>query len=715
MADALGSARDLLFEIGTEELPSWYVDEGADALAILVKERLSAAGFAPASVVAYGTPRRLAALASGVPERSARSSEARRGPSAAVAFDADGAPTRAAIAFATANGVDPAALEVRETERGAYVYAVVEVGGEAAADVLGSLLAGMVADLPAPRKMRWADEPTAFVRPVAWLLARFGEEALRFSAAGVEAGAVSYGHRFLAPGSVTVASPADYLPALMAAKVNADRSARRRQVAEAVADLAATAELTPLQDDTLLSEVANLIEWPFPVLGSFEESYLELPEEVLSTVMIKHQRYFPTRAASGRLARHFVAVANNAVTEESVVRDNYERVLAGRLYDAGFFWRSDRSKSLSQHAWALSGIAFQRDLGTMADKIARVGLGAASLADALELGENDREVLERALPLFRADLASEMVFEFPELEGTMARAYALAEGLPAGVADALRDGVLPRGQGGELPLTPAGAAIAVADRLDKLVGFFAIGKRPSGSADPFALRRDALAVARITTARGWTAPLALIVEAAAGAFQGAEVTVSSETQAEVVEFLWDRIQALLVDHGYSVPVVRAAVHGSATPLGAGRRAVLLAELVERAEFADLMALYKRAANLASKAPAFLDAPVRGLFTEPQEAPLLDALPAAQDGVERLLDLVSDALPAFDIEDMPRPALGGLEEPLAAILALKAPLDAFLDGVLVMAEEKALRDNRLALLKAVVDALKRLGALEQLGG
>ncbi len=711
----MSSARDLLFEIGTEELPNWYVDEGADALAALVSERLSTVGFAPASVVGYGTPRRLAVVAFGVPEVSARSVEARRGPSAAVAFDAAGAPTRAATAFATANGVDASTLEVRETERGPYVYAVVEVGGEAAGDVLGPLLAAIVADLPAPRKMRWADELTAFVRPVAWLLARFGGEALRFSAAGVESGEVSYGHRFLAPGPVVVGSPSEYLPALLGAKVSADRAARREQVAAAVAEVAGASALTPLRDEALLSEVANLIEWPFPILGSFEESYLELPEEVLSTVMIKHQRYFPTRDAAGKLARHFVAVANNAVSEESVVRANYERVLAGRLYDAGFFWRSDRSKSLSQHAWALSGIAFQRDLGSMADKVARVGLGAASLADALELSDGEREVLERAMPLFRADLASEMVFEFPELEGTMARAYALAEGLPEGVADALRDGVLPRGQGGELPVSAVGAAISVADRIDKLVGFFAIGKKPSGSADPFALRRDALAVARIVSARGWTAPLALIVEAAASAYRDSDVTVSGETQAEVVEFLWDRVEALLVDHGYSVPVVRAAVQGSATPLGAGRRAVLLSVLVERAEFADLMALYKRAANLASKAPAFLDAPVRGVFTEPQEAPLYDALPVAQHGVERLLDLVSDALPAFDIEEMPRPVLVGLEEPLAEILALKAPLDAFLDGVLVMAEETALRDNRLALLKAVVDVLKRLGALEQLGG
>lgn len=709
------STRALLLEIGTEELPSWYVDQGSDALASLLRERLAGAGLAPTSVTAFGTPRRLAALAAGVPERSAVAVEARRGPSASAAFDQDGQPTRAGSAFAAANGVDPAALEVRETERGKYVYALVTTGGEAAEEVLGGLLAALVADLPAPRKMRWADEPTAFVRPVTWLFAQYGSTRIAVTAAGVTSGGGTRGHRFLAPQEIAVAEPNAYRTALLGAYVEPDRAARRERVRAAVAELAASVSLTPLADAELLSEVTNLVEWPFPILGSFDEVYLELPDEVLSTVMIKHQRFFPLLDGGGRLARHFVGVANNRVEDEDVVRANYQQVLDGRLYDARFFWNADRSKSLSQHAWGLAGIAFQRELGSMADKTARVVTSATLLADALEIQAPDRLALEGALPLFKADLATEMVFEFPELEGTMARAYALAEGIDPAVAAALEDGVLPRGQGGALPRGAAGAVIAVADRLDKLAGFFAIGKRPSGSADPFALRRDALALLRVTTDRGWPLSLTTIVEAAASAYRGGAVEVPGETQAELVAFLWDRVEALLSEQGFGAHVIKAAVHGSATPLGAGRRALLLSELVKRPEFSDLMALYKRAANLAEKAPADLPDVIAGLFTQPQEAPLFAALPAAEAGVERLLESISTALPTYDLEDLTAPPLAGLERPLADILALKGPLDAFLDGVLVMVDEPALRNNRLALLKAVVDALKRLGALEHLSG
>ncbi len=709
------STRALLLEIGTEELPSWYVDQGSDALASLLRERLAGAGLAPKSVTAFGTPRRLAALAAGVPERSAVAVEARRGPSASAAFDQDGQPTRAGSAFAAANGVDPAALEVRETERGKYVYALVTTGGEAAEEVLGGLLAALVADLPAPRKMRWADEPTAFVRPVTWLFAQYGSTRIAVTAAGVTSGGGTRGHRFLAPQEIAVAEPNAYRTALLGAYVEPDRAARRERVRAAVAELAASVSLTPLADAELLSEVTNLVEWPFPILGSFDEVYLELPDEVLSTVMIKHQRFFPLLDGGGRLARHFVGVANNRVEDEDVVRANYQQVLDGRLYDARFFWNADRSKSLSQHAWGLAGIAFQRELGSMADKTARVVTSATLLADALEIQAPDRLALEGALPLFKADLATEMVFEFPELEGTMARAYALAEGIDPAVAAALEDGVLPRGQGGALPRGAAGAVIAVADRLDKLAGFFAIGKRPSGSADPFALRRDALALLRVTTDRGWPLSLTTIVEAAASAYRGGAVEVPGETQAELVAFLWDRVEALLSEQGFGAHVIKAAVHGSATPLGAGRRALLLSELVKRPEFSDLMALYKRAANLAEKASADLPDVIAGLFTQPQEAPLFAALPAAEAGVERLLESISTALPTYDLEDLTAPPLAGLERPLADILALKGPLDAFLDGVLVMVDEPALRNNRLALLKAVVDALKRLGALEHLSG
>jgi glycyl-tRNA synthetase beta chain len=720
---------DLLFEIGTEELPSWYVDEGSAALRSLLLERLEAADLPATEVRRIGTPRRLAVIAHGLPARSAERVEARRGPPAAVAFDASGAPTKAAHAFAASNRVDVTALELRETERGSYVYANVPRGGAPAADVLPALLSQVVADLPAPRKMRWADEPTPFLRPVSWMLALLDDEVLEVEAAGVRSGRTTMGHRFLAPEAVKVRSPGVYVEVLRQHWVIADREERRVATFEAVRDSAAAAGLAPYQDEALLDEVADLVEWPFPILGAFDERYLELPDEVLATVMIKHQRFFPTRketgdGSPGPLARHFVGVSNNRVEDVALVRKGYEQVLGGRLYDARFFWDADRAKSLSQHAWDLSGIAFQKELGSMADKTARVGVAAQLLVDALGIEPGEAEALQRALPVFRADLATDMVYEFPELEGVMARAYALAEGLSPAAADALLGGVLPRSHADDVPATPAGAVLSVADRVDKLVGFFALGKRPSGSADPFALRRDAVAVARIAAAHGWRVPLATLVEAAAAAYRDGPVHVGDDTIAEVTAFVWDRVGALLVDLGAPVQVVRAAVGGSHTVIGAARRTALLRALMERPDFADLMALYKRAANLAKAAEPSGAGEDEGLpeerlrdelFREAEEAPLLAALPAARSGAQALLTAVAVQLPAWDLARAMPSGLAGLDAAVADVVSLKAPLDAFLDGVLVMDEDEGVRRNRLALLSAVVDVLRQLGALAELEG
>ncbi|MFO7544613.1 MAG: glycine--tRNA ligase subunit beta, partial [Trueperaceae bacterium] len=461
----------------------------------------------------------------------------------------------------------------------------------------------------------------------------------------------------------------------------------------------------------------------------FDERYLELPDEVLATVMIKHQRFFPTRKETGEgkpgpLARHFVGVSNNRVDDEALVRKGYEQVLGGRLYDARFFWDADRAKSLSQHAWGLSGIAFQKELGSMADKTARVGAAAQLLVDALGVEPGEIEALERALPVFRADLATDMVYEFPELEGVMGRAYALAEGMSPAAADALLGGVLPRSHADDVPATAAGAVLSVADRLDKLVGFFALGKRPSGSADPFALRRDGVAVARIAAAHGWRVPLATLVEAAAAAYRDGPVQVGNDTIAEVTAFVWDRVGSLLVDLGAPVQVVRAAVGGSLAVIGAARRAALLRALMERPDFADLMALYKRAANLAKAAEpsegaedeSLPEERVRDeLFRESEEAPLLAALPAARSGAQALLSAVADQLPAWDLARAMASGLTGLDAAVGDVVSLKAPLDAFLDGVLVMDDDERVRRNRLAMLAAVVDVLRQLGALEELEG
>ena len=710
---------ELLFELGTEELPSWYVVQAKAAAAELMKAGLEGAGLAYTSLTSYATPRRIAVRVGGLSDTSRARTEKRRGPAEGVAFDGEGKPTKAAVGFARASGVSPESLVVEETERGRYVFALLEEGGERAADVLPPLLTNLVERFPAPRKMRWADVPTPFVRPVAWCVALLDDTVLPLSVAGVHSGNVTRGHRFLGPQALVLESPAGYVDALETAFVLPDVDAREARTWEVAKATAGEAGLEPLHDDALLQEVAGLIEWPVGVLGTFDEAYLELPEEVLVTIMIHHQRFFPTRDSAGKLAPRFVSVSNNKVPDESVIREGYERVLGGRLFDARFFWEADRRKGLLEHAQGLEGIGFQRDLGTMADKVARVGGTARRLGERLGLSETERDTLSRAAPLFRADLSTQMVFELPELEGVMARAYALAEGYPAMVAAALEDGVKPTGPGAPLPASRAGALLAVADRADKLVGFFALGKRPTGSADPFGLRRDATSLARTLNAQGWLLSLDEVV-ADAGAGYGSspaetsKVDISKGVQEEVVSFLRDRVAGLLSDEGVRPELVKAAVADAPPVITAARRAHLLRALSREEDFDALLTLYKRAANLGVQADAgAVVNPAR--FTDPHEAPLYEALPGARGAVQELLKEAERTLEPWDLGRGPAKKLPNLDATIADVLALKNPLDSFLDNVLVMVDDEALRQNRLALLLEVRNALRALGALEALEG
>lgn len=703
----------LLFEIGTEELPSWYVAQGREALGRLAAERLADARLTHGAVTTFATPRRLTVRVEDLAERRERRVERRRGPSAQVAFAGDGTPTKAAVGFARGQGVDPATLTVEETDRGAYVFAEIETGGEPAIELLPDLLAGLVRDLPAPRKMRWGEVDVPFVRPVAWLLARLDDAVVPVEIAGLQAGAVTYGHRFESPEPIVLGDPHDYLSVLREARVLADPAERRTATTDAIAAAAAEHGLEPVWDADLIDEVVDLVEHPVAIVGRFDARYLALPDEVLATVMIHHQRFVPLRGADGAIADRFVGVSNTEARDASVVRAGYEAVLDGRLYDARFFWDADRGKTLSQHAWALSGIAFQKDLGSMADKVTRVSEGAPRLADALEADGDTNAVLRAALPVFRADLATEMVYELPELEGVMARAYAEAEGQPADVAQALEDGVRPTVPGGPLPEGEAGAILSVVDRADKLLGFFALGKRPTGSADPFGLRRDAGALARIAVARDWPVSLGRLLSAAAAGYADGPVTVDEAVRDEVASFVWDRVGSLLAEEGVGVTTVRAATAGDPSVILAARRAHLLSALAGTEAFAELLALYKRASNLSDAAPEGAEADPE-IFDAPQEGPLYEALPVARAGVTALLAELAEQLPAWSLGEGPvaRPEPGSA---LQRVLTLKDPLDRFLDDVLVMVDDPAVRSNRLALLREVTDVLRRLGGLEELGG
>lgn len=701
---------DLLFEIGTEELPSWYVDQGREALLDGLMTLLNEAGLPYTQAASFATPRRLAVRVEGLPEATERTTVKRRGPSAAVAFGEDGAPTKAAVGFARGLGVDPGALQVETTERGEYVVVELEVGGEPTAEMLPERLAALVRSLPAPRKMRWGSGELAFVRPVSWLVALLDDAVLPVEVDGLKADRVTRGHRFMEPDAITLEDPTVYEARLREAFVVADPAERLQRLREALADAAAPEGLTPVEDDALLSEVVNLVEWPVAIVGRFDARYLALPDEVLSTVMIHHQRYVPLKGATGALADRFVGISNTAVEDESAVRDGYEAVLDGRLYDARFFWDSDRGQTLAQHAWGLAGIAFQKGLGTVEDKVARVRAVAPLVGQSVGLVEKSMVALESALPLFKADLATGMVDELPELEGVMGRAYAMEEGLSPTAAQALEDAVRPNVAGGSLPAGDAGAVMSVCDRLDTLVGFFALGKRPSGSADPFGLRRAANGVARVLTANAWDVSLRDLVAMVAEGYADEDVVVDEDVRLEVEQFVWDRVASLLADEGVGVTAVRAATAGAPPVVLAARRAHLLDAVSATPAFEALQALYKRAANLGSQAPSGV-APDPSRFTEEQEAALLRSLPGAADGVETVLASLQALLPGWDIGQgvtFDWTKVDGLE----SVLVVKEPLDRFLDDVLVMVDDPKLRENRLALLRAVSDTLAALGAIDE---
>jgi len=702
----------LLLEIGTEELPAWYVKEGEAALGELLAKKLREARIGFGEIETFATPRRLAARVHDVAERQRTVEEERRGPPAAAAFK-DGEPTEAARGFAKSAGVPLDALYIKETDRGAYLYARIVRRGRPTKEVLPEILPEVVTGLPAPRKMRWGEGKGPFVRPVRWLLALLGGEEVVFEVPsfGVKAGKKTRGHRLLAPEPIIVPTPEAYETVLTGAKVLAERKKREERIVFEAAALLMEEELEVVIPKALLEEVTDLVEWPVAVLGRFDEAYLELPDEVLATVMIHHQRFFPVRHPGGRLAPRFVGVSNNE-EDLDLIREGYENVLKGRLDDAVFFWVQDQKKTLKEHKEGLKGIVFAQGLGTMWDKAERVAEAAKALAPETPA---DPALVGEAGELVFADLATQMVYEFPELAGTMAKRYALAEGYPEPLAQALEDAPRPEGATGPLPKTHEGAVLSIADKADTLLGFFHLGKRPKGSADPFGLRRAAFALVRVLGAKGYPLELEQVFEAASEAYHRQGYLIGVKTKAEVEAFTWDRLENLLVAAGLPIQSVRAARAEGRTVYEVMLRAYLLRLLMYDPRFTELFLLYKRAANLAREASEGTRAR-RERLEAPEEKALFEALPSLEAAVERLLELGAELLPPWDpAGPLPKVPPERFAAVLSELAAFKEKLDAFLDRVLVMVEDEALRQNRLGLLAGVRDALRKLGALEEIGG
>ena len=669
----------LLIELGCEELPAKALVRQAELLSSGMHKQLVDAGLMDVEdgMRWLATPRRLAVMAENVMPRQADRKLERKGPAEKAAFDAEGNPTRAAEGFARSVGLDVDKLDRLENEQGRWLYAEIEEPGKSLHALLPEMLGKVVRDMAGARSMRWSDRSDRFLRPVRWLVVLHDAEVLPVSLFGLEAGRQTRGHRIHAPGAHAIEKASDYERVLLGAHVIADFAARRERIAGQVGTCAESAGLQTQAESELLDEVTGLVEWPLAVVGSFDEAFLEVPAEALISSMREHQKSFPLFTADGELAARFITVANLESKQPELMIHGFERVIRPRLADARFFYDQDRQRPLSDRTKRLDEMLFQERLGSLADKSNRLEKLAAALAPAFDADPGD---CARSAVLCKCDLLTEMVGEFPELQGIMGRYYAQADGEPEAVGVAIESHYLPRHAGDALPEDPAGRALAVADRMDSLVGVFAAGKKPKGGKDPFALRRAALAVVRILEQSRCTLSLDELIDQAADVVES-QLPVSADDRAEIRRFLEDRLRSHLAERGIETNTLHAVTAGAETSV---------ADFVDRARavqaFADdpdvesLIAANKRAANLLEQA-------AKGPLPE------IDVESLQIDAEKRLFAEVIETEQSLDALSAARdyPAM------LSRLAGLRPALDRFFDDVMVMVDDEVLRANRLALL------------------
>ena len=690
--------RDFLVELGTEELPPKALRDLERAFALAIEASLVQAGLARGEIHSFATPRRLAIWVKRLAARQAEQHVKRRGPPLTASFDANGQPTRAAIAFAESCGTSVETLQQLDEGKGPALFFVGTRAGLDTIQLLPGIAEAALKALPVPKRMRWGLGEAEFVRPVHWLVMLYGADVVPARLLETRAGNTTLGHRFHSSKPLRITSPASYARTLRhRGHVIADFAARRAIVRTGVEAQAAQVGGHALIEDALLDEVTALVEWPVALAARFEERFLALPREVLISTLQAHQRYFPVEDAIGRLLPWFVTVSNIESRDPAKVREGNERVVRPRLADAAFFWAQDRKQPLSSRCETLNSVTFQVKLGSIGEKAQRVRALAGQFAAA---SGSNRELAERAAELSKCDLATAMVGEFPELQGIMGSHYALADGEPAEVATAIREHYLPRGAGDEVAATPAGMAVAVADKLDTLAGIFAIGQKPSGTKDPFGVRRAALGIVRTLIERKLDIDLRALIERAA-----AQQPVQSGTVAnDVYDYIMERLRAYYLEGAASQASVSTEMFDAVlalkprSPLDFDSRLRALGTFLTLPEAASLTAANKRIANILRKAESEEPAQVNvGVFKEAAEIRLYDAMRAQQNAV-------SNATAQREYTS----ALGHLAQ-------LRPMVDSFFDEVMVMDEDPAVRGNRLALLAQLRALFADIADLSRLPG
>jgi glycyl-tRNA synthetase beta chain len=684
--------KELLLEIGTEEIPAGFISKALGDIAISIRRELKANRIVHGEVMTLGTPRRLVLLVQEVADKQEDVESEKLGPPLHTAFDAKGKPTKAAVGFARGQGVGVEDLKVVERGKGEYLCAVKKEEGKSSSSLLAEILPRVIGSIPFPKSMRWSTINVRFARPIHWIVAVFDGVIIPFSFGGIESGNRSYGHRFMSPHAFEVRDFQTYERQIRSAFVIVDPQERRKMIEEGIAKVAKEVSGKVLSNQDLLEEVTYLVEYPTAVVGAFDREFLALPREVVINAMEEHQRYFPIVDERGDLMPYFACVCNTRTPNMETVKRGNERVLRARLSDAQFFFEEDTKEPLDRKVEALKGVIFQAQLGTSYEKVLRFKELALYLAGKFQ--PDLREKVARAATLCKADLVTGMVGEFPNLQGVVGREYALISGEDEEVADAILEHYFPAFAGDRLPSGPIGDFISIADKADTVVGCFGIGLIPTGAGDPFALRRQALGIIRILVGKGYSLSLGEIIGKSLEMLEEKLTISSDETRNAVTDFLRSRFQNLLISEGYPFDVVEAAMSAHFDdPLECQGRIEAITRLKTEEELLALATSFKRVTHIAKgTSPAEVNA---SLLQDPSEKALFERYLQVKGEVEKSIGEKA------------------YERALMEMMKLKGPIDDLFDSVLIMDEIREKRENRLALLGNITALFFRIADFSKL--